>query len=472
MAIALHIAAAASKTIWLLPESVSLPNADTVPKSIPARAATGISETKREGDLGGCSFITSGCFCLAPAKIRIFCYLCGNYVILLMKARVQLNELRCCVIIPVYNNAGTVAQVIAGAKRHAGTVIVVNDGSTDATAQILSAIPGITVLAFPKNKGKGYALRTGFRHALREGFRYAITIDGDGQHDPSDIPRFAEAMEKARGALVIGARKLRQENMPRKNTFANKFSNFWVWVETGRRLEDTQSGFRACPLEPFAGAKYFTRRYDFELEILVRYIWKGIPVVTIPVQALYMPKGERVSHFRPFRDFLRISLLNVFLVLPALLWFHPFSFIRRLRKENIKQWFARHILQSLEPNRKIALSVMLGVFMGIIPVWGYQMLAAFSLAHLLKLNKTIAVVASNISIPPMIPFILLGSFAAGAWVLNRPLTLSLHTVSFEAIGRDLLQYIVGSFLLASLCALAAGAVAGALLYFFRKPELT
>jgi glycosyltransferase involved in cell wall biosynthesis len=389
-----------------------------------------------------------------------------------MKSKEKLNTLHCCVIIPVYNNARTLAQVIAGAKQYAGTVIVVNDGSTDATATILAGIPGITVLACPKNKGKGYALRTGFRYAFRNGFRYAITLDGDGQHAPADIPRFADALEKADGTLVIGSRKLRQENMPGKNTFANKFSNFWVWVETGKRLDDTQSGFRAYPLEPFAKAKYFTRRYEFELEILVRSAWKNIPIAAIPIRVFYAPKGERVSHFKPFRDFLRISLLNVFLVLLALLWFRPFSFIRRMSRENIKKWFRRYILQSSETNRKITFSVMLGVFMGIIPVWGWQMLAAFSLAHLFKLNKAITVVASNISVPPMIPFILLGSFATGAWVLNRPLTLSLHTVSFDAVGRDLLQYAVGSFVLAVLCALVIGAVTGLLLYFFRKPERT
>lgn len=387
-----------------------------------------------------------------------------------MEPNYQLNKLHCCVIIPVYNNAGTIRRVIGGVKSFAGTVIVVDDGSTDTTAKRLRNIRGITVLRHPKNKGKGYALRTGFKYAIDNGFRYAITIDGDGQHYPSDIPHIAKAITKTPGALVIGSRKLRQKNMPVKDTFANKFSNFWVWVETGKRLDDTQSGFRAYPLEPFAKSKYFTRRYDFELEILVRSVWKNIPIIAIPIQVFYAPKEERVSHFKPVRDFLRISLLNVFLVLLALLWFRPFSFIRRLNRENIKKWFRQYILQSSESNRKITFSVMLGVFMGIMPAWGYQMLAAYSLAHLLKLNKAITVVASNISIPPMIPFILWGSFAAGAWVLNRPLTLSLHTVSFEAIGRDLLQYLVGSFALAVLCALVLGAVAGLLLHFFRKPE--
>ncbi|MDR3132975.1 MAG: DUF2062 domain-containing protein [Prevotellaceae bacterium] len=388
-----------------------------------------------------------------------------------MEIKNELNRLSCCVIIPVYNNAGTLAEVIAGVQRYAGAVIVVNDGSTDATPEILSAIPSITVLTHPANRGKGGALRTGFRYALHNGFRYAITLDADGQHFPEDIPLFAEAIAKGSGALVLGARRLKQENMPGKNTFANRFSNFWVWVETGKRLEDTQSGFRAYPLRAFADAKFFTRRYDFELEILVRSAWKGLPVITVPVRVFYAPEGKRVSHFKPLRDFMRISLLNVFLVLLALLWFRPFAFVRSLRRENLRKWFREHILQSSEPNRKITLSVMLGVFMGIVPAWGWQMLAAFSLAHLLRLNKAIAVVASNISVPPMIPLILFGSFSCGAWALGRPLALSLHTASFEAVYRDLLQYIVGSFVLAVLCALAAGAVTGLLLYFFRKPPL-
>ncbi|MDR1405664.1 MAG: DUF2062 domain-containing protein [Prevotellaceae bacterium] len=388
-----------------------------------------------------------------------------------METKVRLKKLHACVIIPAYNNAKTLEQVVAGVKQYAASVIVVNDGSTDATAQILQAIPDITVLTLPKNTGKGHALQTGFQHASDSGFRYAITIDGDGQHYPSDIPRFIEAMEHEYGALVIGSRKLQQENMPGKNTFANKFSNFWVWLETGKRLDDTQSGFRAYPLDVCAKTKYYTRRYDFELEILVRSIWKKTPVAAIPIRVFYAPEGERVSHFKPCRDFMRISLLNTFLVLLAFLWFRPFAFIRSLTGENIKKWFHENVLHTPETNRKITLSVMLGVFMGIVPVWGYQMLLAFSLAHVLKLNKIITLVASNISIPPMIPLILLGSFAAGAFVLNRPFTLSLHTVSFGAIGQDLLQYVIGSFVFAALCALAAGTVTSLLLCFFRKPEL-
>lgn len=383
----------------------------------------------------------------------------------------KLNNLSCCVIIPTYNNEKTVAQVVHDVKAYAENVIVVNDGSTDGTVAILNDISGIEVIGYPKNRGKGFALQTGFRHAWERGFGYAITIDSDGQHFASDIPLFVEAMEQNPGALIVGSRNLEQENMPGKNSFANKFSNFWFRLETGKRLNDTQSGFRAYPLAANAKSRFFTKKYDFELEILVRSAWKGVPIVSIPIQVFYAPEGERVSHFKPVRDFTRISLLNTVLVLIAFLWVKPFHFVKKLTKKNIRQFVNDHIIHSPEPNSKIALSVTLGVFMGIVPVWGYQMIIAFTLAHLLKLNKVITLVASNISIPPMIPFILFGSFATGAWVMNRPLTLSLDNISFETVTQHLLQYVLGSFIFAIACAVVLGGLTYLILSIFRKTKV-
>lgn len=119
---------------------------------------------------------------------------------------------------------------------------------------------------------------------------------------------------------------------------------------------------------------------------------------------------------------------------------------------------------------QIALAVMFGVFMGIVPVWGYQMILAGVLAHLLGLNKVITIVASNISIPPMIPFLLFGSYATGGWILDRPVTLSLHEVTFETVKNSLLQYLAGSMVFAVICGLLAGVVCLILLSLFRKPE--
>ena len=119
---------------------------------------------------------------------------------------------------------------------------------------------------------------------------------------------------------------------------------------------------------------------------------------------------------------------------------------------------------------QIALAVMFGVFMGIVPVWGYQMIIAGVLAHFMGLNKVITIVASNISIPPMIPFLLFGSYVTGGWILGRPVTLAVHEVTFETMKDSFLQYLAGSMVFAVICGGLAGFVCLILLSIFRKPE--
>ncbi len=375
------------------------------------------------------------------------------------------------VIIPTYNNADTLAGVLTDVIAQSLPVIVINDGSTDDTADILLQFPAIRIITHAKNRGKGIALRTGLREAAAAGYQYAITLDSDGQHYADDIPLFLEKIIHQPDSLLIGARNLTSENMPGKNTFANRFSNFWFRLETGIKLEDTQSGYRLYPLYIIRNMKFFTSKYEFELEVIVRTAWKGTPVINIPVKVYYPPQEERVSHFHPLRDFTRISLLNTVLVIIAFLWYWPWKFIRALTKENIRRFIAENITRSGESNLKIALAVGFGVFMGIFPVWGYQMILATLIAHFLGLNKVITLVASNISIPPMIPFILFGSYATGALVMGKRFSLSLHDVTFDTIKDSLIQYLLGSVVFALVCGLSAGLVCLLLLSFFRKPVI-
>ena len=370
----------------------------------------------------------------------------------------KLRELEVVVVIPTYNNARTLDSVLNDVRYYAPDIVVVNDGSTDATAEILSRHPAIHVITHAKNKGKGTALKHGLRYAKGQGYRYAVTLDSDGQHFASDIPLFIDEIEKTPDALLIGARNLEAENMPGKNTFANKFSNFWYRLETGVRLQDTQSGYRLYPLRKTGSMKYYTARYEFELEAIVFAAWRGITVKNIGIHVYYPPEGERVSHFRPFRDFTRISILNTFLVLIALLWIWPRNFFRQLTWTNIRIFFDENIRNSKDSNLRLTLSIMLGVFMGITPVWGYQMLITLFLSRILKLNTVVAIVAANISIPPIIPFILYGSYATGCFVLGRAVNLDFGNVSFENIRTVLEQYLIGSIIFAVLCSLLAGVI--------------
>lgn len=374
------------------------------------------------------------------------------------------------VVIPTYNNDATLLKVVEGVKRFCRHIIVVNDGSTDDTASILNKIEDIQVLTYSPNKGKGYALKKGLTEAISQGFRYAITIDSDGQHFSEDIPLFLSEIKKTPDSLLVGSRNLTVENMPGKNTFANKFSNFWFKLETGITLEDTQSGYRLYPLKVINSMKYCTSKYEFELEMLVFSAWKGVQVRNIPIQIYYPPVEERVSHFRPLPDFVRISILNAFLVLIAFFWFWPCRFFRKLTWGNIRQFVDKGIIHSQESNKKITLSTMLGVFMGIVPIWGYQMIAAVSLAYLFKLNKVITLIASNISIPPFMPFILYGSYLTGCIITGNPVDYTLSEISLSNLSVVLLQYVVGSVVFAFFSSLIIGVIMAFTLSLFRRKK--
>ena len=366
-----------------------------------------------------------------------------------MTYRERMRELGCIVVMPTYNNAGTLARVIGDVLQYAEDVLVVNDGSTDATQSILEQIDGIRIHSYAENRGKGHALKCGLKLAYEWGFRYALTIDSDGQHYADDIPAFIERIEQVPDSLLIGARNLTADNMPSKNTFANRFSNFWYRVETGQRLEDTQSGFRLYPLRKLQNIRFLTTRYEFEVEIIVRAAWRGVRVENLPIKVYYPPQEERVSHFRPLRDFTRISILNTVLVLYALLFYYPWRFLRALTAENIHDFFDRNLIHSSESNPRMACSMGWGVFCGIIPLWGYQMIFAFATAHLMRLNKIVAVVFSNVSIPPMIPLILFGSLWTGARLLGEEIAFSLSEVDFALLANFMKQYLLGSVVLAA-----------------------
>ena len=226
-----------------------------------------------------------------------------------------LHERGICVVIPTYNNCGTLTNVIDRTLAMCADVIVVNDGSTDDTAMILSGYEDrITVVSFERNAGKGSALKAGFRKAIEMGYVYAITLDADGQHFPEDIPVLLKANMENPDALIVGQRQgLESIERSAGSKFANSFSNFWFCVQTFQYLKDTQTGYRLYPLLKLHGLCLLTSRYEAELELLVFSSWHGVRLVSVPVNVYYPPMEERVSHFRPGKDFARISILNTIL---------------------------------------------------------------------------------------------------------------------------------------------------------------
>jgi len=379
--------------------------------------------------------------------------------------------LKVCVLVPTFNNAKTLGPLLRDLQQYHPKIIVVNDGSTDNTEEVLSLFPEISVLSYSPNRGKGYALRQGFRSAREQGFEYAISIDSDGQHDAADLPRFLEKLEEVPGALIIGARNMEQSSVPAKSSFGHRFSNFWYRVETGIILPDTQSGYRCYPVARLQNMFFFTNRFEFEIEVIVRASWKGIPVLSVPVHVYYAPPEERVSHFRPVTDFTRISLLNTLLVFISFIYIKPRDLLSGIfLKHKWKEVFVDYLFDPSQSKTRKSASVALGICTAILPIWGFQMLLALFLAVLLRLNKGLVILFANLSIPPMIPLVVYSSYRFGAfWMPGSAQVVSLSkSLSLSAIRYNFKQYLVGSISLAICAGLTAGGITYIILWLFSK----
>ncbi len=350
-----------------------------------------------------------------------------------------------CVLIPCYNHSATVGAVAQAALTHA-PVIVVDDGSTEP----LPELPGCEIVRLKQNGGKATALRAGFQRAVELGFTHAITMDADGQHFTEDLPKFLTEAQQKPEAYLVGVRNFREAGCPTHRRRSNAISTFWYRVETGVRLRDTQCGFRCYPLALVQQLQIRSDRYAYELEFMVRAAWVGTAIVAIPVKCTYEPGKTGTSHFRTVRDFVHITNRNIILVLQT--WLVPLSLRvdwSRGRKNKfgrvLHEFFTEH---AHEPGR-LAVAVGLGLFFGILPIYGFQMVVAAAVAHKLRVNKAITLLASNISIPPVAPFIFCAALVLGHWLLTgEVLKLSPQLITRETLWEYLGDWLFGSLALA------------------------
>lgn len=367
-------------------------------------------------------------------------------------------DLRPCILIPTYENPRTLEGVVRDALTRCPDVIVVDDGSGVETSEILARIEGITVLRHEVNQGKGAALRTGLAEAQRRGFTHALSMDSDGQHLGSEVPRLLEAARAEPGALILGSRDLQAAGAGPGSKFGRVNSNFWVWVATGERLPDTQTGMRVYPVAEVCALQLECTGYDLEVEVLVKAAWSGIPLRSVPVEVRYFQGDERVSHLHPVWDFVRIGRLDArfvamriclpapYLALRASRRFHQQPFWRRWR-ETFVDWFVREP----GPSWRVAASVALGLFWAVAPVWGFQIALTLLSAHLLRLSKPLAVLASNLSVPPVAAVLIPTALLLGRAALHRPQVAALALES-----EDVAAFLLGSVLLGLLLALTGG----------------
>lgn len=241
------------------------------------------------------------------------------------------GALRIAIVIPALDEQATIRNVAERALRQSDWVIVVNDGSRDGTAQALEGLP-VTLLSNPRTLGKAASLWRGMAIALAEEADAVITLDGDGQHEPEDVPRLLAAWLERPEAIVIGARQWRRHEVPKMRYYANRFANFWVAWAAGYAIPDSQSGFRIYPadvLKRVRVAHDAGARFCFESEVLIEAGRIGVKSVPVPIAAIY-PGLARPSHFRPVADIVRIVRMVAWKLLARGL--HLPGLVRSLRR--------------------------------------------------------------------------------------------------------------------------------------------
>jgi GT2 family glycosyltransferase len=302
--------------------------------------------------------------------------------------------------IPVYNNAGTIADVVSRCRRQITDVVVIDDGSTDADLRELLKPLDVPVIRHPQNLGKGKALLTAFDYAAARGAKYFITLDGDGQHFPEDIPHFVSRLDP--DTILIGSRQKVIGKMPYSSRFGREFSDVWVCIESGAVASDTQSGFRAYPLESIQGLQLRSRHYNLEVEVVTRAVWAGLKIGSVPIRVQYLEGPNRVSSFRPFADNARISLMHTRLVLRQLM---PIPHRRLLPRDPKTRTFASLFKSICFQNSTplgLAAAVAVSALLGIL-LWPWGVIAVGYVAIRLHLNKIAALVTLALCIPRSLP---------------------------------------------------------------------
>ncbi|MEO6434491.1 MAG: DUF2062 domain-containing protein [Tepidisphaeraceae bacterium] len=388
------------------------------------------------------------------------------------------------IIAPTYNNAATLEGVLRRLALHELSLIVVNDGSTDATSAILERLSGevpIVVITHPINRGKAAALRSGFDAARAASRTHAITIDTDGQLDPDELPHLLEAARAKPDALVVGVRDDSAADYPTRSRLGRRASNLLIRLESGIRLQDSQCGYRVYPLDLPALAQCSAGHYGFETEIVTRAGWAGCEVIGVPVSCRYLPTDQRISHFRPWVDSFRAIAMHARLMSRAMLPIPHTKWHQQPRRHASPVW--NRLANWLNPARawrdlreqrvapqEMAAGVAVGVFIANLPIYGLQTLLSLYTARRLHLNPLAVVAGSHLSTPPVGPVLIAAAIGVGHWVLHGSwLTMPQWQSSWQGwarlLGALMLEWSVGALLVGVVLSAAAFVLANVLLRY-------
>jgi len=372
-------------------------------------------------------------------------------------------------LIPVFNHGATLRQVVMDALEYHSDIMVVDDGSTDGSMETLVGL-GVHCLSHVKNIGKGAAIRTGAKEALALGFTHIITMDADLQHRAFDIPLFKIKIECHPNAIIIGKRNFKTDNVPFSSVFGRSFSNFWLRLQTGCKVADVQSGFRAYPLFLFNFLTLGENRYSFEVEILVKSAWAGIAIKNVDISVLYQPKGERVSHFKFLLDNLYLTHLNTRLTLRSFLPLPHKQFNEALRLEKLSVLSPVRSLKRLADSNispvRISISGGVGVFLGTLPLIACHTIAILFVTGFFRLNKLVALSTSQLCVIPFMPALCIetGYYMRHGIFLTD---ISMESLGYQCIDR-LFEWFLGSLVVAPFAGFFLGGLIYAVLCTMKK----
>ena len=361
------------------------------------------------------------------------------------------------IVIPLYNHGETVYEVARRSLAVHGDVLIIDDGSRDLPEAIFQGLD-VKIIRHEENLGKGAAIMTAAKEATKCGFTHIITIDADLQHIPEEIDIFKSAILNEPDAIYVGKRDFTSSNIPGSSNYGRDFSNFWYRVQTGRKIGDAQSGFRAYPVSVLNELTFSDKRYSFEVEVLVRATWANVPVNDIDIAVFYPKKGERISHFSLLKDNMRLTHLNARLTIRSCIPI-PHKEIFASKKADLKFSILKplksirlFLANDLSPY-KLALAGAIGVFLGTLPLIGLHTIIVLLIAGFFKLNKIVAVGMSQFCMPPIVPAICIqvGYFLChnGKFLTE----LSLKTLGSECLLR-LYEWFLGSLVVAPVLSVA------------------
>jgi glycosyltransferase involved in cell wall biosynthesis len=380
------------------------------------------------------------------------------------------QELKIIIVIPVYNHSTTLPGIVNGALAVHDYVMVVDDGSTDNSADTLAGL-NVHLIHHEKNLGKGAAIKTADIAARKLGMTHIVTIDANGRYDPADFHLFAGALKKNMDSIIIGKRDFQKGEVPILYKFSRRLANFWFQVQTGVNLGDVRCTFRAYPLAVLENLTLRTRRNSFEVEVLTKAAWAGVNLNEVNISVYFHRPEKHKFNFDSLMDKLRVTLFNFHLTMRSIVpWPHQKLISKDRSGKNIS---VLHPLRSIKTlltentsPRQLAAACALGVFLGTLPIIGFHNITILFAASYFRLNKVVALTTSGLCVPPFVPALCIeaGYFMRHGTFLTE---ISIKTLGYQALER-IYEWLIGSLVLAPVFAVLVGGIIFLVALFLKR----